>query len=142
VEEWRHDADLSHVPPLGGDAGVPGGSRTAGSWCIIAPEVAAAEGIRLRDVRAEDVVGAGAGHMRRYQAVPGAGSAGVLMTESPYLFTKSEGNVHIRMASRPTSCVACVRADAFEIVWQESRKAAIAEVMALVGKGALGGKDA
>lgn len=49
-----------------------------------------------------------------------------------YSFTRSEGLVHIHTSARPKECIACVRTDAFEVIWQESRREAIEEMRAAV----------
>ncbi len=50
----------------------------------------------------------------------------------PYTFTRSEGLVHIHAPANPQQCVACVRIDAFEIVWHEARQEAIQQMRAAV----------
>lgn len=59
---------------------------------------------------------------------------------SAYVFDRSEGYVHIRLAANPKTCIACVRADAYDIIaaeqytqgWEAAKRAAIEAV----GRGA------
>lgn len=53
--------------------------------------------------------------------------------EGPYVFTRSEGMVHIRLRADPVRCLACVRADAFEIVWTEALREAMAAARRVAG---------
>ena len=59
------------------------------------------------------------------------------MVESPYVFTRSEGLVHIRLRSAPAKCIACVRADGFDIIWLEARREALGEAMEAARKAAI-----
>lgn len=51
---------------------------------------------------------------------------------SAYVFDRTAGLVHIRLAAAPEKCIADVRADAYDIVWTEAYRtgwnAAIAAV--------------
>lgn len=51
---------------------------------------------------------------------------------SPYTFSRSEGLVHIHAPADPKGCVACVRADAYEIIVHETRRQVLQEVAAAV----------
>lgn len=59
-------------------------------------------------------------------------------TEGPYIFTQSEGLTHIRLRARPKDCVACIRTDAYMIVVEETRRAALAEALEAAQKIAKG----
>ena len=50
---------------------------------------------------------------------------------SAYTFERSLGSVHIKMQGQ-ARCVACVRMDAFDIVWTEAYAAGIAAARAIV----------
>lgn len=60
------------------------------------------------------------------------------MPETPYVFERSGGLVHIRLRTAPAKCVADVRSDAFDLVWvaayQEGYAAAIRDAVAKVGE--------
>jgi len=58
----------------------------------------------------------------------------------PYTFTRSEGLVHIHAPADPKACVACVRADAFEIIVHETRRQVIQEMRLAVERSSGGGR--
>ena len=49
---------------------------------------------------------------------------------SPYIVTRSEGLVHLRLRSNPGPCLGCCRLDVFELIWSMAKQEAYAEALA------------
>ena len=54
--------------------------------------------------------------------------------ESPYIVTRSEGMVHLRLRSNPKDCLGCCRLDVYELLWAMAKQEALAEVQAALEK--------
>lgn len=63
-----------------------------------------------------------------------------MIAESPYLFDRTGGLVHIRLRADPARCIADVRIDAFDILWSEAKREAFAEAQAAAEKAAGGNR--